>query len=77
MEVSVVVPVRNEEATIAELLDSLRAQTLPPAEIIIVDGGSTDATLRTAEEHRVRGMPLKILRLEQAFPGEGRQRNTR
>lgn len=72
MEVSVVVPVRNEEATIAELLDSLRVQTLPPAEIIIVDGGSTDATLRTAEEHRVRGMPLKILRLERAFPGEGR-----
>lgn len=72
MEVSVIVPVRNEEATIAELLDSLRAQTLPPAEIIIVDGGSTDATLRTVEEHRVRGMPLKILRLERAFPGEGR-----
>lgn len=72
MEVSVVVPVRNEEATIAELLDSLRVQTLPPAEIIIVDGGSTDATLRTAEEYLVRGMPLKILRLERAFPGDGR-----
>lgn len=72
MEVSVVVPVLNEEATIFQLLESLWVQTRPAAEIILVDGGSTDRTLRTAEGYLLRGMPLKILRLERAFPGEGR-----
>lgn len=72
MEVSVIVPVRNEEATIAELLESLEKQSRPVTEIIIVDGGSTDGTIREAERYLVRGLPLKILRLERAFPGEGR-----
>jgi glycosyltransferase involved in cell wall biosynthesis len=72
MEVSVVVPVQNEEATISQLLESLWGQTRPASEIIIVDGGSTDGTLRVAEEYLLVGMPLRILRLERAFPGEGR-----
>jgi glycosyltransferase involved in cell wall biosynthesis len=42
IEVSVVVPVRNEELSIRALLDGLLNQTLAPKEIIITDGGSTD-----------------------------------
>src|SRR5689334_10434982 len=46
--VTVVVPVRDEEATVGEALESLAAQTLGPEalEVLVYDGGSTD---RTAE----------------------------
>jgi rSAM/selenodomain-associated transferase 2 len=42
MAVSVIIPTLNEAAVLAETLRSLRRQR--PREIIIVDGGSTDAT---------------------------------
>ncbi len=42
--VSVVVTVLNEVADIDRLLTSLMQQTLAPAEVIVVDGGSNDGT---------------------------------
>ncbi|WP_068773891.1 glycosyltransferase family 2 protein [Paenibacillus sp. FJAT-26967] len=48
--VSVIVPARNEERRIGPLLASLRAQTLPPDEVIVVDDSSTDGTARLARE---------------------------
>lgn len=42
--VSVVITVLNEETAIGVLLDDLIAQDTPAAEIIVVDGGSTDGT---------------------------------
>ena len=39
---SVVIPCFNQGAFLAECLESLRAQTLPPHEVIVVDDGSTD-----------------------------------
>ncbi|MCP4541011.1 MAG: glycosyltransferase [Chloroflexi bacterium] len=45
MRVSIVATVLNEADSLARLLDGLAAQTLPPDEVVICDGGSTDATL--------------------------------
>jgi glycosyltransferase involved in cell wall biosynthesis len=42
--ISVVVPAYNEERYIAEALDAVLAQTLPPLEVLVVDDGSTDGT---------------------------------
>ena len=42
--VSVVIPCRNERAHVGALIDALRRQRVPPDEIIVVDGGSTDGT---------------------------------
>lgn len=47
--VSVIVPARNEEASLAACLESLMSQTGVPFEIIVVDDGSTDRTRSIAE----------------------------
>jgi len=57
--VSVVLPARNAAATLPAALDSVRSQTQPPWEIILVDHDSTDDTLalmrRAArEDERIR-----------------------
>jgi glycosyltransferase involved in cell wall biosynthesis len=51
----VVIPAWNAEATLAETLRSVRAQTVPPQRIIVIDDGSTDAT---AELARAAGAEL-------------------
>lgn len=72
MKVSVVIPVRDEERSIRELLDSLLAQTRPPDEIVITDGGSTDATPQIIEDYIHRGAPVRLIRAGAALPGRGR-----
>ncbi len=72
MKVSVIVPVRDEEDSIRELLDSLLAQTRPPDEIVITDGGSVDATPQIIEDYRLNGAPVKLIRATAALPGRGR-----
>jgi glycosyltransferase involved in cell wall biosynthesis len=46
--VSLVIPAYNAERHLGEALDSVRAQTAPAAEVIVVDDGSTDDTRRWA-----------------------------
>lgn len=46
--VSVVVPTRNNDRTIERCLQSVRDQTYPFVELIVVDNSSTDSTLETA-----------------------------
>jgi glycosyltransferase involved in cell wall biosynthesis len=45
MNVSVVMPVYNAEATVHQALDSVRTQTFQSLEIIVVNDGSTDNSL--------------------------------
>ncbi len=49
-DVSVVIPAYNARVFLAETLASVFAQTLPPAEIIVVDDGSTDDTAGIARD---------------------------
>ena len=72
MKVSVIVPVRDEEDSIRELLDSLLQQTRPPDEIVITDGGSADATPQIIEEYIRKGAPVRLIRAGAALPGRGR-----
>lgn len=71
MNISVIIPVRNEASSIRELLEILNSQTQTPAEIIITDTGSTDETVRIVEEFESK-LPIHLVRASQGFPGRGR-----
>ena len=49
--VSVIVPLYNHETYLDEALRSIREQTRPPEQIIVVDDGSTDASAEVARRH--------------------------
>lgn len=55
-DISVIVPVLDEEDWLPTLLDSLSAQTMGVREVLVVDGGSTDGTCRIAEECGARAL---------------------
>jgi glycosyltransferase involved in cell wall biosynthesis len=57
--VSVASTVLNEVDDIDALIESLARQTLPPAEIIVVDGGSTDGTWERLEAAGLKYPNLK------------------
>ena len=49
--VSVVIPCFNQGHFLAEAIDSVFGQTLPPTELLIVDDGSTDDTAAVARRY--------------------------
>ena len=65
MRISIIIPTLNEETTLPALLENLLAEGDP--EVIIADGGSSDATPDIARSYRVR-----IISSE---PGRGVQQN--
>lgn len=66
--VSTIIPVFNEEKTIEECINSLKNQNYRPMEIIVIDDGSTDSTVKILST-------LKIKLLTQKHLGPGTARN--
>ena len=67
--VAIVIPMLNEAAGLPRLLRSLATLEPPPAEVLAVDGGSTDASVAIAEaagllvvRHETRGRAAAINR---------------
>lgn len=58
MQVSLITTVRDEEATIAALLDSVLAQTRRPDEVVVNDCGCRDRTMAIVAEYAGR-LPLR------------------
>lgn len=50
-QISVVIPARDAEATLAQTLASVRAQTVRPSRVLVIDDGSTDRTRDVALAH--------------------------
>ncbi len=59
--VSLIVPARNEAHQIAACITSLRAQTVPPSEIIVVDDCSTDGTAAVLRGLPDDGVPVTVV----------------
>jgi len=71
-KISVIIPVKNEASNIGALLEALFSQSRMPDEVVITDGGSVDATRDIIKGYIARGLPIKLIEKEKAFPGEGR-----
>ena len=52
MNVSVIIPCKNEAKQLPLLLDSLRQQTIAPNEVVVVDSNCTDDTIAIAKQYR-------------------------
>ena len=50
MRLSVVIPALNEERHLGQLLSDIKRQSRRPEELIVVDAGSTDATVHIAQK---------------------------
>ena len=72
VRVSLVIPVRNEAATIGELLETIAAQTRRPDEVVIVDGGSQDDTVARARAKSRDQGTVRVIEAGPATPGRGR-----
>jgi glycosyltransferase involved in cell wall biosynthesis len=70
--ISLVVPVRDEAASIQTLVESIAGQTRQPDEILFVDGGSRDRTLELLRAARHTDGRIRIIEAAEASPGRGR-----
>lgn len=74
--ISLVIPILNESASLPDLLAAVKAQTLPPAEIIFVDAGSQDGSRELIEnwwkKEKWEGTSCRVLLKAGALPGAGR-----
>ncbi|CAA7621705.1 glycosyltransferase family A protein [Magnetospirillum sp. UT-4] len=73
-DVTVIMPAYNNAATIGRALASIRAQTVPPREVIVVDDGSTDDTLAAARAVDLGPTRLRLFRQRNSGAGAARNR---
>ena len=71
LPVTIVIPTKNEEKYLPLCFDSLLGQVTFSDEILLVDGGSEDATLAIADSYRDR-LPIKILFYPDSSIGQAR-----
>ena len=70
---SIIIPQYNEEKDILDCLESLSLQTYKNFEIIVIDDGSTDNSLKMIKDFAKKNKKIKIL--EQNHRGPGIARN--
>lgn len=70
--VSIVMPIYNAENYLKDSLDSLISQKYKNLEIICVDDGSTDNSLRILENYKRIDDRIKILKQKNQFAGVAR-----
>jgi GT2 family glycosyltransferase len=61
VDIDVLIPVFNGDATLERSIESIRSQSLPPRNIIIVDDGSTDSTPEILADLQQRDASIKVV----------------
>ena len=64
IDVSVIVPIYNEEKYLKKCLHTLHLQTLENIEIICVNDGSTDSSIEILNEYSKKDSRIKIISKE-------------
>lgn len=75
--VSVVVAIYNEADNVEALLEALDRQSVPPAEVVIVDDGSTDRSPELVENFSASSFALELIRQANSGPALARNRGWR
>jgi glycosyltransferase involved in cell wall biosynthesis len=66
-----IIPLQDEERSVEALIRSIDAQSLSPDEVVLVDAGSKDETVRRAQAVPTRA-PTRIVRAGRVHPGVAR-----
>lgn len=61
MKVTLITTFFNEEDTVLNFIESISSQTTRPDEVILIDGGSTDSTVKKVKDFIKNNPSLKIL----------------
>lgn len=61
MRTSVVIPALDAREVLADQLEALSCQTLPPDEVIVADNGSAVSPVDVVESARRSGLPVRLL----------------
>ena len=69
--ISLIIPLQDEERSVEALIRSIDAQSLSPDEVVLVDAGSKDETVRRAQAVPTRA-PTRIVRAGRVHPGVAR-----
>lgn len=59
-EISIIVPVYNAENSLIKCLDTLKNQTFPNIEIVLINDGSTDSSLKICLEQATNDSRIKV-----------------
>ena len=73
VSVSVIVAIYNAEKTIKRLTDSLKVQTMPNFEVLLIDDGSTDASAKMCDEFAQSDDRFKVFHKQNEGIGATRQ----
>ncbi|MDR2267994.1 MAG: glycosyltransferase [Holosporaceae bacterium] len=71
-KISVIIPVYNAENFIERCLDSVTSQTLSQLEILCINDGSRDNSLKILEKYASRDSQIVIINQENSGPGAAR-----
>lgn len=75
MKISVIIPVYNAEKTIINTLSSVFSQSISPYEVIVVDDGSTDESIRLISRFAKENDNIKLHLIRQKNFGVSSARN--
>lgn len=70
--VSIIIPIYNAEPYLSKCLDSVLSQTYKNLEILLVNDGSTDASVRICEKYAAKDKRIKLIHQKNKGPSVAR-----